>query len=81
MNTQTLLIHIVTIDSARGPIRRTVIAEVGDVLVLAELDGAEQAKIGEITKYSIGFKRSDVLSVDGVDNSVSLKHNVQYEQA
>ena len=81
MNKQTIIYQVVTVDSARGPIRRTVIAEIGDVLILAETDSAEQAKTGVITKFSIGFRRSDVLSIDGVDNSVLLKHNVQYEQA
>jgi hypothetical protein len=81
MTNQSLLSHVVTVSSARGPIRRTVIAEVGDVLVLADPAGAEEAKMAGITPFSIGFKRSDVLAVEGVDNLVLLKHNVQYEQA
>ena len=67
--------------SARGPIRRTVIAESGNVLVLAESERAAEAKMAGITPFSIGFPRADVLTDEGIDALVYLKHNVQYEQA
>jgi hypothetical protein len=78
---QTLIGHIVTLSSARGPIRRTIIGEVGDVLIVAEPSSEQNVNNAEITRYSIGFNKSDVLAVEGIDNSVSLKHNVHYEQA
>jgi hypothetical protein len=81
MDTQILLLQLVTVDSARGPIRRTVIAEIGDVIVLADPSRAEEAKMAGITRFSIGFRRSDVISVEGLDKLVLLKHNVQYEPA
>jgi hypothetical protein len=81
MNEQTLVLQIVTVSSARGPIRRTVIAEVEDVVVLAEVNDTNQAKTAGITRFSIGFRRADILSIEGIDKSVCLKHNVQYEQA
>ena len=81
MTVQTLLAHLVTVDSARGPIRRTVIAETDAIVVLDEPEGVKQAKTFGITRFSIGFRREDILSVDGIDKTVCLKHNVQYEQA
>jgi hypothetical protein len=81
MTQQTLLNHVVTLSSARGPIRRAIVAEVGDVLVVAELERVAEAKKSGITPFSIGFRRLDVLAVEPLDNSVLLKHNVQYEQA
>jgi hypothetical protein len=81
MITQTLLNHVVTVQSARGPIRRTVVAELGDVLILADLESADEAKMAGITPFSIGFPRNDVLIDEGLDSQVLLKHNVQYEPA
>jgi hypothetical protein len=62
--------ELVTVASARGPIRRTVIAEIGDVIVLADPSRAEEAKMAGITRFSIGFRRSDVISVEGLDKLV-----------
>ena len=77
MKTQLIEGQHVTLSSARGPIRRTIVKLLGDVVVVGDAYDYERAKIGVISPFCIGFPVSDVV----LDVSVSLKHNVQYEQA
>lgn len=82
MDVQDLSGHCVTVISARGAIRRTVVADLGDVLVLGSIDDYNSTKVLGIDRFAIGFRRSDIIAVEsGIDTSVSIKHNVQYEQA
>ena len=80
MRLQTLVGKQVIVSSARGDIARTIVAECDDVVVLAESDAAEIAIAAGVTRYSIGFRRSDILSIIPVDMPVLVKHNIQYEQ-
>ena len=66
--------------SARGPIRRTIIRLVGDVVAVGSQQDYERAKNGEFGPYLIGFPVSDIIEENGLDSLVLLKHNVQYEQ-
>jgi hypothetical protein len=81
MNQENLTGHDVTVESARGEIRRTVIADLGTVLVLGSVSDYNLLKTRGLDRFAIGFRRSDVTHDFGIDSSVSLKHNVQYEQA
>ena len=54
--------------SARGPIRVTIVADFGDVVVVGTQDQYESAKTAGLDRYAIGFRRSDlVLSDSGID--------------
>jgi hypothetical protein len=81
MDSNSLLGHVVTASSARGVIRRTVVADLGRVVVLAHTGSVNQLTDNALAEFSIGFPRDDVIEDFGIDTSVLLKHNVQYEQA
>ncbi len=63
--------------TARGPVRRVVAHDLGRVVVPVMEHEYEAAVAEGIGKYSIAFRRDDVV----LDTEVLLKHNVQYEQA
>jgi hypothetical protein len=67
----------VTVVTAFGRLRRIVAFDLGDTVVLATKGQYEAVVSTGIGQFSIAFKKADVL----VDTAVSLKHNVQYEQA
>ncbi len=61
MNMQLTEGQEVTLSSARGPIRRTIIKRLDDVLVVGSKEDYEEAKIHGISRFSVGFRVSDVL--------------------
>lgn len=71
----------VTLKSSRGLIRRTIVKLIGDIIVVGSEADYETAKTGAIPRFSVGFRLCDVVDPNTLDGVVSLKHNVQYEQA
>ena len=62
----------VTLISARGPIRRTIIRLLGDVVAVGSQQDYEQAQKGVFGPFLIGFRVSDVIDDDGLDSLVLL---------
>jgi hypothetical protein len=67
MDKESLEGHIVTVESARGLITRTVVADLGEVLVLGSYEDYQLAKKDGIGRFSVGFRRSDVRGKNGID--------------
>ena len=81
MSTELVEGQYVTVDSLAGPIRRILVRDLGDILVIGWPEDYERAKAEGISRFCVGFRRSDVLDEKKVDEVVLLKHNGQYEQA
>lgn len=82
MSVQNIAGKQVTVNSARGEIRRTVVADLGDVLVLGTAEDYARSQTEGLDRLAIGFRRSDIINDEiHIDTEVCLKHNIQYEQA
>ena len=77
MMTQLTAGQKVKVNSARGQIVRTVLADLGDIVVIGCDEDVEAVMTNGIGPFSIGFPRCDIV----LDGMVLLKHNDQYEQA
>ena len=64
MNNKSLSGHQVTLTSARGHIQRTVVADLGDVLVVGTPEEHLRAQSAGIDRFAVGFRRSDVIEAD-----------------
>ena len=62
MNTKSLSGQLVTLLSSVGPIKRVVVQDLGDVLLVCLVEEYEKAKIDAREPATIGFKRSDVVT-------------------
>lgn len=79
MSTQLIEGQQVTIMSSRGPIRRTIVKLLENIVIVGSTRDYEEAKMLGISRFSVGFPISDVLNEKQLDDLVLLKHNVQYE--
>jgi hypothetical protein len=61
MSPNNLTGSIVTLRSSQGPIRRFVVEDRGDILVISRQEEVEAAKREGRAPATVGFKRSDVL--------------------
>jgi len=70
---QSLTGQLVTLSSARGPIQRVVVSDMGDVIAVTTPEEWRASRGLGNTPVSIGFRRSDVIDHPGIDMTVSLK--------
>jgi len=68
MKLQTLEGKVVTVSSARGPVVCTVVADLGNVIVVGSHEDYIRARSGGIGRFAVGFPRTDILSQEGIDN-------------
>jgi hypothetical protein len=70
MAIQTIEGKEVTVESARGPVTAVVIADLGEIVVIGRADDYLRAKQNGLSRYCVGFRRNDIVSVEGIDMKV-----------
>ena len=64
MDIQTLTGQTVTLDSAVGNIRRIVVKDLGDIVLVTRTEEFERAQVAGVEPLTIGFKKSDIVRIE-----------------